>query len=285
MIWIIYFLIILIFGLIFIGLFPTSPRPHIPLSPDEIKLLKRKKISFLLSALSPLLKGRGFGEKIANDLHTARVNMTVEEFFLIRVICMVGFSIATYFIFSKLDPLIFMVAAVLGFMLPQIWLKKRIIERKNKIAKILPETVDLLGLCIEAGLDFTGAINWLVEKNLYPNPLLEELTFVLEEIKWGKSRAQALKDMAKKLNIYEVSFFVQTLVQAERMGTSVSEAFTILSEDTRMLRYRQAERQALKAPIKILIPLVFCILPVIGIIIGGPILLRFMQENLFTLPR
>ena len=110
--------------------------------------------------------------------------------------------------------------------------------------------------------------------------MIEELSFVLEEIQWGKPRTQALKDMAKRLNIPEVNSFIQTLVQAERMGTPVAEAFGVLSEDARMQRFNRGERFAMKAPIKILIPLIFCILPVIGIIIGGPIFLQFAQGKM-----
>ncbi len=88
--------------------------------------------------------------------------------------------------------------------------------------------------------------------------------------------------MAHRLNIPEVSSFVQALAQAERMGTPVSETFAIISEDTRLQRFRRGERYALQAPIKILIPLIFCILPVIGIVIGGPIFLQFMQGGVFT---
>jgi tight adherence protein C len=103
----------------------------------------------------------------------------------------------------------------------------------------------------------------------------------LEEIKWGKPRAQALRDLAKRVEVTEVSSFVHLLIQAERMGTPVSEAFGIISEDTRLQRFREGERFAMKAPLKILIPLIFCILPVIGIIVAGPVLLTFMKGDLF----
>ena len=149
-----------------------------------------------------------------------------------------------------------------------------------RLPKGIPETVDLLGLCVEAGLDFTSSVKWVLDK-VQLNPMMEELAFVLEEIKWGKPRTQALKDMGKRLDISEISSFVQTLVQAERMGTPVSEAFLILSEDARMQRFHRGERIAMQAPIKILIPLIFCILPVIGIVVGGPILLQFMTNKLF----
>jgi tight adherence protein C len=189
-------------------------------------------------------------------------------------------GILIFFVLGKLDPALLLVAIGIGYIIPDLFVNKQIAKRKNMIAKSLPETVDLLGLCVEAGLDFTSAVKWLIKK-VPSNPMIEELTFVLEEIEWGKPRVQALKDMSRRLNIPEVTSFTQALVQAERMGTPVSEAFSILSEDTRMQRFHRGERYALQAPIKILIPLIFCILPVIGIVIGGPIFLQFMQGKLF----
>ena len=97
----------------------------------------------------------------------------------------------------------------------------------------------------------------------------------------GKPRVQALRDMAKRVDIPDVTSFVRILVQADRMGTPVEETFRILSEDTRIRRFHRGERQAMKAPLKMLIPLVFCILPVILIIVAGPILIRFMKQGIF----
>ena len=164
-------------------------------------------------------------------------------------------------------------------MLPEIYLKQKIAKRKELITRRLPETVDLLGLCIEAGLDFVSAVKWVVDKTP-GTAMTEELTFVIEEIRWGKPRIQALKDMSHRLNITEMSSFVQTIIQADRMGTPVAEAFAIISEDTRAQRFHRGQRIALQAPIKILLPLIFFIMPVIGIVIGGPILLQFMQGGL-----
>jgi len=87
--------------------------------------------------------------------------------------------------------------------------------------------------------------------------------------------------MSKRLNVPDVTSFVRTLVQADRMGTPVEETFKILSEDSRMRRFHRGERTAMKAPIKMLIPLIFCILPVIMIIVAGPILVNFMTKGLF----
>jgi tight adherence protein C len=122
------------------------------------------------------------------------------------------------------------------------------------------------------------AIKWVINK-AHPNPLIEELAVVLEEIKWGKPRTEALRDMSRRLNVPEVNSFVRTIVHAERMGTPVAEAFAVLSEDMRLQRFRIGERFALKAPIKILFPLIFFILPVIGIIIIGPVFLQFVGSK------
>ncbi len=218
--------------------------------------------------------------KIKNKLDAAHLKLTAQEFFNIELLLMVLLGILAIFIIGKFDPLVFLGGFGLGYLIPELWLKRKIAKRKDIIVRVLPETIDLLGLCVEAGLDFTAAAKWVTEK-VPSNPMMEELSFVLEEIKWGKPRSQALKDMSRRLSTPEISSFVQTLVQAERMGTPVAEAFTILSEDSRLQRFHRGERIALQAPIKILIPLIFCILPVIGIIIGGPILLQFMQGKLF----
>jgi len=218
--------------------------------------------------------------KIKYRLTNAHIRLTPRQFFNLKLLLIIGLLAATPIFLGKIDPLALIVVFVIGFMLPEIWLNKRITQRKLAIVKVLPETVDLLSLCVDTGLDFVASIEWVIKKGISTNPLIEELAFVLEEIQWGKPRSQALKDMAKRLNIPEVNSFIQTLVQAERMGTPVSEAFGVISEDTRLQRFNQGERYAMKAPIKILIPLIFCILPVIGIIIGGPIFLQFSQGKM-----
>lgn len=217
--------------------------------------------------------------KIKNRLAAAHSTMSPQEFINLKIILLVVITGGAYFLLPKVDPLVLLGIAFISFFVPNFMLKRMIAKRKDIIAKLLPETVDLLGLCVEAGLDFTTACKWIIEK-VPSNPFIEELAFVLEEIKWGKSRTQALKDMSRRLNVSEVSSFVQTLVQSERMGTPVAEAFAILSEDTRLQRFHRGERIAMAAPIKILLPLIFCILPVIGIVIGGPIFLQFMEGNL-----
>jgi len=220
-------------------------------------------------------------DKVHNRLSAAHISISSKAFFNVKLLAMGLCVVMSLFAIGKQSPVAVSFSLLIGYFLPDFWVSLKISQRKKEITYVFPETVDLIGLCVEAGLDFTASVQWIADKKIFNNPLMEELTFVLEEIKWGKPRIQALKDMSLRINIPEVKSLVYTLVQAEKMGTPVSEAFTALSEDTRLMRFRRGERFAAQAPIKILLPLIFCILPVIGIVIAGPILLQFMQGNMF----
>ena len=216
---------------------------------------------------------------LKKNIDAAHVNISPEGFFNLKILIMVALVVASIIITAKPNFVFISLSIIAGYIIPNFYLKHMIAKRKYLIARRLPETVDLLGLCIEAGLDFVNSVKWVIDKTP-GTAMTEELTFVLEEVKWGKPRIQALKDMSRRLDIPEISSFVQTIIQAERMGTPVAEAFAILSEDSRAQRFHRGERIALQAPIKILLPLIFFIMPVIGIVIGGPILLSFMQGGL-----
>ncbi|MCX5695842.1 MAG: type II secretion system F family protein [Candidatus Omnitrophica bacterium] len=255
-----------------------------PAFTPETTRSKSFKTSFLAGVIpftAVILDKLNLDAKIKLRLTAAHLRLSPTEFINFKLLFTAALVMLVPFVLGKIGPIGFVVALVLGYLLPEIWLNKRIGQRKYAIARVLPETIDLLSLCVDAGLDFVAAIEWLIKKGVSTNPMIQELAFVLEEIQWGKSRTQALKDMAKRLNIQEVNSFIQTLVQAERMGTPVAEAFATLSEDARLQRFHRGERFAMKAPIKILLPLIFCILPVIGIIIGGPIFLQFTQGKMF----
>jgi tight adherence protein C len=273
-------------GLVLLGAFglPNLRPRQVLVNPEAVQAVKAKRRFIALPtipAIQKLLEKTKLDVKIKMKLDAAHVRLSSNEFFNLKLISMAGLAVLAIVAIGKVEPLIIMAGLALGYIIPDFWLGKKIKQRRYAIARLLPETVDLLGLCVEAGLDFTTAVKWVIDK-VPTNPMVEELSFVLEEIRWGKPRTQALKDMSKRLNIPEVSSFVQTLVQAERMGTPVAEAFGILSEDTRLQRFHRGERFALQAPIKILIPLIFCILPVIGIVVGGPIFLQFMEGGMLA---
>lgn len=249
-------------------------------------LSKESRLEMQVSSLARIfpftrafLEKTGLDIKLKSKIDAAHVGISAQAFFNIKLLIMASGCVIAIALTQKFDPLVILAVLVAGYFIPDIYLKGKITKRKKEIVRVLPETVDLLGLCIEAGLDFTNAVKWVIEKTP-ANPMMEELAFILEEIKWGKSRIQALKDMSRRLDIPGISSFVQTIIQAERMGTPVADAFTILSEDARAQRFHRGERIALQAPIKILLPLIFFIMPVIGIVIGGPILLQFMTGGI-----
>jgi len=241
-----------------------------------------KSSGFDFSKILPtggLLNSLKMSARLKINLDAAHLHMSPAGFFNIKILLVILLVTISIFAANKADPLFIIIAVSIGYIIPEIILKRAIAKRRYLVARTLPETVDLLGLCIEAGLDFVSSARWVIDKTP-KTPMVEELSFVIEEVKWGKPRVQALKDMSRRLNIPEISSFVQTIIQADRMGTPIAEAFSILSEDSRAQRFHRGERTALQAPIKILIPLIFFIMPVIGIVIGGPILLQFMQGGL-----
>lgn len=235
-------------------------------------------VLFILSSF--IMDNFRLRERIYRRITTSHLKLLPEEFFSIKIALMGILFWLAFSIFAA-NPMLVVMGLAAGYLLPDFWLANKIRLRKQAIIRLLPETVDLLSLCIEAGLEFTTAVDWIIKKAPKVTPMIEELTMVLEEVKWGKSRSQALKDMSKRLNIASVTSFSQTLIQGERMGTPIVESFNILSEDIRLQRFHRGERKALQAPMKMLIPLIFFILPVIAIIIGGPILIQFSHGDLF----
>ncbi len=218
-------------------------------------------------------------ENLENKLFGARVALTVEQFMSAKeMMAIIALLIAIGFL-PKGEVLKAAIAAVVGFFLPDLWLDIKQKQRRSAVVRSLPDTVDLLSLCVDAGLDFIAAARWIVEKSK-PSAFIEELSLMLHEIKVGKPRRDALKDLSKRINSPDVTAFARTLIQADRMGTPIAEALIILSEDTRERFFRRAEREALQSPMKMLIPLIFFILPVVGVIVGGPIAIQFMSGNL-----
>lgn len=247
---------------------------------------KKKKSPFaLFRGLAiinkPICRGT-YRKGLAKDLTMARLGITPEEFMFIQEIG-VG---ATLLITSPtveaeiILPWIF-VGLFFGFVAPRFWLKGRISKIKNIIVKELPDAIDLLGLCVNSGLDFMLSLKWVVEKSP-PSIMIDELNVVLQEINVGKTRRDAIKDLAARYELPDLSTFARTLIQADKMGTSVTDALNILSEDMRLARYRRGEQIALKAPLKMLVPLLVFIFPVVGILVAGPIVLDFVENNPFS---
>jgi tight adherence protein C len=139
----------------------------------------------------------------------------------------------------------------------------------------MPFNLDLMTLSVEAGLDFGGAVATVVQKGL-PGPFNEELGIVLREIRMGRTREEALRNMANRARYAPLTQFVSNLVQAERMGTSLGRILRIQATQLRIQRTQRAEKLANEAPVKMLFPLIFCIFPTVFMILFGPIAYQLM---------
>ncbi len=217
-------------------------------------------------------------DKWEEKMFAARVFIIPEHFLAIKELLAFLFLFLTFLLVRSGDILPLITLPAIGFIAPDVWLNLKIKQRKHEIIKTLPDAVDLLSLCVDAGLDFIAASRWIVDKSK-PNAFTEEMSLVLHEIKVGKSRKDALTDMAKRLRLPDVTAFCRTLIQADRMGIPIAQALSVLSDDVRERFFRRSERTALQAPMKMLIPLIFFILPVVAVIVGGPVLLQFASGS------
>jgi tight adherence protein C len=156
----------------------------------------------------------------------------------------------------------------LGFFLPEIWLSRRIKKRQHDVLMAVPDTLDLLTISVRAGLSFDGALAKVVEK--VQGPLSEEFRRSLAEIRVGKVRREALRDIVGRTEVPALSNFIGAIVQAEQLGVPIAKVLQVQSEQLRIERRQRAEELAAKAPIKMLFPLVGCIFPSMFIVILGP---------------
>jgi tight adherence protein C len=165
--------------------------------------------------------------------------------------------------------------AMAGFMLPDQWLKSLITGRKEEILKGLPNFLDMLCISVQAGLGFEAALQKVIEKKR--GALADEFRIVIQEMRMGKARRVAMKDMAERVGISEVTVFVTAVIQAEMLGVSISNVLQVQAQQARDARRMQAEEKAMKAPIKMLLPLVFFIFPVLFIILLGPSFINLLE--------
>jgi tight adherence protein C len=166
----------------------------------------------------------------------------------------------------------FGIGAFAGGYLPRIWLLGRIKRRKKEIWKSLPDAFDLVTASVEAGLGIDAAFTRVIEK--VRGPFAAELTRTMNEIQMGRSRRDAFTELAERTGVDELRSLINAVVQAESMGISIGNVIRVQTGVIRTKRKQKAEEQAMKAPIKMVFPLVFFIFPAIMVIIGGPAVIQ-----------
>jgi len=216
------------------------------------------------------------GDKIRTKLGEAGnpSGLGVIEFMGLKYLMAIGLGggSALLFIFaqvsSSLSFIVPLVLAAFGYMLPGIWLDRKAKSRKKEITRSLPDAIDLLTISVESGLGFDPALMRVAEK--WDNSLTREFARVLSELRIGKHKREALREMAARNNVEDLNVFISAVIQADQLGVAISQVLRIQSDAMRVKRRQRAEELAHKAPIKMLFPMVLLIFPALYIIILGP---------------
>jgi tight adherence protein C len=203
--------------------------------------------------------------------------ITADEFIAFKILLIVVFPLIGGFIRAfglyEVPFGLFPALPFIGFFYPDFWVNGLIKVRHKEVIKSLPFVVDLLALSTEAGLDFIGAIQKVVEKAA-PSPFIEELEQCLKEIKVGSSRSEALRELAFRINLQEVNSFIAVLVSADQMGASIGKVLRQQSEQIRTLRFVRAEKAGAVAAQKLMFPTFVLILPAIFLVMLAPFALQ-----------
>lgn len=207
-------------------------------------------------------------------------------FLALRFICFGAIGALMILVFSVTDlawPLsrkliIGLIMTVVGFFLPQMWLESTIARRQKSIRLSMPDALDLLTICVEAGLGFDAAMNKVVEK--WQTELSLCFSRALREMQLGKLRRDALKDMADRIGIPEMTSFVAAVIQSEQLGVSMAKVLRIQSDQMRIRRRQRAEEEAHKAPVKMLLPMGGLIFPTLLIVLLTPAALKLFHSAL-----
>ena len=197
-------------------------------------------------------------------------------FMLLRVIVL---NILTY----QVTMITAILCALLGFYLPDIWLRRKADKRKEKLLEALPDGLDLLVISVEAGMGLDSAVNRVAhELKLSSKFLSDEFHFMNLELRAGKQRGEALRNLALRTNLDEINSLATLLIQSDKFGTSMADALRVYSDSFRTERYQRAEEIAAKLPVKMLFPLIFFIFPALFVVILGPAVINIYENIIKT---
>lgn len=221
-------------------------------------------------------------KKTETNLRLAGLQLAVNEYNAIRIVVFGGFFMGAFVmtLFTRWnilnELLLVFVSMLLGVVFPVVFLKLKIYKRQAAISNELPDIMDILCVTMEAGLGFDSALIKIGER--LSGVLVTELNIVHSEINFGKPRKDALKSLADRNSVEELKTFVGSIIQAEQLGIPINHVLKAQSEELRIKRRQRAEEKAMKAPVKMMIPLVFFVLPVLFIVLLGPTILQLVKQ-------
>lgn len=249
-----------------------------PLTLEEIELQKpfrERVLAPMMNSISAFIARRmprQTVERLRTRLQMAGNPIQAGTFFILQLALTGGMGVGSFLFLSgeTMDRrlLYSLVLAVAGYVLPTVWLNGRVRSRQRAILKALPDAIDLLTISVEAGLGFDLAMQRVVEK--WNNELSQEFDRVLADIRLGKNRREALRDLVARTGVPDLSTFVAAVIQADQLGVSIAKILRVQSDQLRIRRRQRAEELAHQAPIKMLFPLVFLIFPSMFVVILGP---------------
>jgi tight adherence protein C len=210
-------------------------------------------------------------------------NASPEGVIIAKVLLAALIAFITVFLFLPFAGLKFpanllgLAAGIGGYILPDQWLKQNAGKRRQGIEQVIPDTIDLLTICLDAGLTFDAAIQRLADK--VEGPLRDELQMTLAEIRYGRPRAEALQSLADRVNADDLSVFVGAVIQSQKLGVGLGETVRIQATEIRRRRRQAAEEKASQASLKMLFPMVGCIFPTLFIVLMGPVALILLNRH------
>jgi len=258
---------------------PLLFRLLLPLTPNLHPLFARPIFAPVRQRTARNITASGFeGLITAEELLALRLLMPLV--LGVPWILFVGLSKSTVEggILDKLDTWLYLLGFLWLYAYPGLWLRKALLQRHRLIRRAIPFTLDLLTLSVEAGLDFMTALQRNVDRGKI-DALCEELIRVIREIQLGKTRREALKDLATRVNLQELTSVINALLQADELGVSIGAILRIQAEQMRQRRFERAEKLANEAPVKMLFPLLAFIFPAVFLILLGPIITRLIQQG------
>ena len=290
--------------LIVLGLGGSAPVDPVQARLTQLGTMQAKNLEelelqapFIERTLRPLAAGlSGRMSRVASTSFTEKTekrlalagnpgDLRTSDWLGIKAISAIIFGILFFFLFAIVGVLGFpfaigagfgIIGALLGYTIPEFWLGGRVKKRQKAILLMIPDALDLLTISVRAGLGFDAALAKVVEK--LQGPLSDEFRRALAEVRVGKARRDALRDIVARTEVGPLTNFIGAIIQAEQLGVSISKVLQVQSEQLRIERRQRAEEMAAKAPIKMLFPLVGCIFPSLFVVILGPALILIMQN-------
>jgi tight adherence protein C len=222
-------------------------------------------------------------DSVEKKLHKTGVNfmLTAEQFVSLRfAVALISFVLSLLMVLSiepdQYGTMIIISATLGGFFFPLVWLADKRARREKDVIRALPVYLDFTTMAVEAGLNLSGALQQAMNKGP-EGPLRQEFSIIMRDLRAGVSRSEAFKRMAERLDMQDITSFVNAMIQAEKSGSGMATTLRIQSEQRRNERFQRAEKQAMEAPVKLVFPLVLFIFPVTFIIVGFPIAMKVMD--------